>query len=415
MRSLSYTKVTVHLRKSTLRNEWYVYLESYPVYVKDKEGPQRIREYLNRTVSTVIWDKRHIARTSPQGKISYKPKRDENGVILCHSEADRLSCIYANNVRNIRQKEYDNSDLYSEEERHLLEQKRKNESDFISYMNDYNETRNRLQSIDKYKKWIRTIKMLKVHTDGQLLFKEINENVCESFRLALLHNSSKLSQKGRPICQNTASYLYDIFRSALRQAFTDGYFPEDIANRLRPIHRTEVRREYLTEEELNKLANTHCASDVVRRASLFSALTGLRHCDIHKLCWSEIDDISDPPRLNFIQQKTKGVEYKPFSRQALELCGPRRSFNELVFGGLPEVKMMSYWINPWLKAAGIEKKITFHCFRHTFATLQLANGVDIYTVSKMLGHTNVNTTQIYAKVIDKKKEEAANAIVISFK
>ena len=70
MRSLSYTKVTVHLRKSTLRNEWYVYLESYPVYVKDKEGPQRIREYLNRTVSTVIWDKRHIARTSPQGKNS---------------------------------------------------------------------------------------------------------------------------------------------------------------------------------------------------------------------------------------------------------------------------------------------------------------------------------------------------------
>ena len=76
--------------------------------------------------------------------------------------------------------------------------------------------------------------------------------------------------------------------------------------------------------------------------------------------------------------------------------------------------MMSYWINPWLKAAGIEKKITFHCFRHTFATLQLANGIDIYTVSKMLGHTNVNTTQLYAKVIDKKKEEAANAIVISF-
>ncbi len=56
--------------------------------------------------------------------------------------------------------------------------------------------------------------------------------------------------------------------------------------------------------------------------------------------------------------------------------------------------------------------ILFHCFRHTFATLQLANGTDIYTVSKMLGHTNVKTTQVYAKVVDEKKNKAANAIQI---
>ena len=65
-----------------------------------------------------------------------------------------------------------------------------------------------------------------------------------------------------------------------------------------------------------------------------------------------------------------------------------------------------------IEAAGITRKITFHCFRHTYATLQLAHGTDIYTVSKMLGHTNVKTTQIYAKVIDEKKEKAANAIQI---
>ena len=66
----------------------------------------------------------------------------------------------------------------------------------------------------------------------------------------------------------------------------------------------------------------------------------------------------------------------------------------------------------WIGAAGITKDITFHCFRHTYAVLQLANGTDIYTVSKMLGHRDLKTTQIYAKVIDRSKKEATNKIIL---
>ena len=412
MKKLSKTKVTVHLRKNPSHDEWYLYLESYPVYLKGHSNPQRIREYLNRTVSTVIWDKKRTARTSADGKQSFKPKRDDNGIILCRSEADQQTCIYANNVRNMRQKEYDNADLYSDQDKKLLEQKRRNGYDFISFMQKYNEKRNRILSTEKYKRWARTIKILKLHTGGELLFGDITEGFCEDFRLALLTKSKGLALKGETISQNTASYLFDNLRAALHQAFLEGYMEEDITTRVKPMRRLEVRREYLTNDELNKLANTPCSVDVIKRAALFSALTGLRHCDIHKLRWSEIDDSTDPPRLNFTQQKTKGVEYEPFSRQALELCGQRKGAEELVFQGLPEVKRMSDVIRPWLKEAGIDKNITFHNFRHTFATLQLANGTDIYTVSKMLGHTNVTTTQIYAKVVDKKKEAAANAIVI---
>ena len=67
-------------------------------------------------------------------------------------------------------------------------------------------------------------------------------------------------------------------------------------------------------------------------------------------------------------------------------------------------------LRQWIKDSGINKKISFHNFRHSYATLQLANGTDIYTVSKLLGHKNVSTTQIYAKVMDKNKIEAANRI-----
>lgn len=93
----------------------------------------------------------------------------------------------------------------------------------------------------------------------------------------------------------------------------------------------------------------------------------------------------------------------PISQQALELCGEPREPEQLVFEDLPDPSWISRPLKQWIEAAGIKKQISFHCFRHTYVTLQLSNGTDIYTVSKMLGHTNVKTTQIYSKVVDEKK------------
>lgn len=118
-------------------------------------------------------------------------------------------------------------------------------------------------------------------------------------------------------------------------------------------------------------------------------------------------------RLNFTQQKTKGVEYMPISEQAYQLCGEPRKPEQLVFEDLPDPSWISAPLKRWIKSAGITRKITFHCFRHTYAILQLAGGTDIYTVSKMLGHTNVKTTQVYAKVVDEKKQKAAETIKLN--
>jgi site-specific recombinase XerD len=105
----------------------------------------------------------------------------------------------------------------------------------------------------------------------------------------------------------------------------------------------------------------------------------------------------------------------PISPQTLVLCGEPQKPNQLVFEDLPDPSWISRPLKKWLETAGITKKITFHMGRHTFATLQLSSGTDIYTVSKMLGHTNVKTTQIYAKVVDEKKEKDSHAIKLNIK
>jgi len=122
MKELSNTKATVRLRKIEDRKEWYIYIESYPVLVPGKKSPQRIREYLNRSVTTIEWDKKRTARTDADGTKSYKPKRDDNGIIICRSEKDQESMIYADGVRKLRQREYDNADLYSDAETEQAEQ-----------------------------------------------------------------------------------------------------------------------------------------------------------------------------------------------------------------------------------------------------------------------------------------------------
>ena len=87
-KSLSHTRVSVKLRKAEFRKEWYLYIESYPVISKNGDKPQRVREYVNRTITTPIWDKSRTARTASDGSVTYKPKRDVNGVILCKSELE---------------------------------------------------------------------------------------------------------------------------------------------------------------------------------------------------------------------------------------------------------------------------------------------------------------------------------------
>ncbi|SFE41376.1 site-specific integrase [Spirosoma endophyticum] len=146
---------------------------------------------------------------------------------------------------------------------------------------------------------------------------------------------------------------------------------------------------------------------------MFSALTGLRYSDIAKLTWSEVFSDASEHSLRFTQKKTEGVETLPISELACGLLGERMAGSEKVFPNLSYSSWQNLKLQQWCLRAGISRTIKFHAFRHTFATLQLSLGTDLYTISKMLGHRDISTTQIYAKVVDKSKREAADKIKLT--
>jgi site-specific recombinase XerD len=129
------------------------------------------------------------------------------------------------------------------------------------------------------------------------------------------------------------------------------------------------------------------------------------------LCWGDVQQQGDFTRIIFRQKKTKGQEYLDVNAQAVAMMGQRRGDDERVFREFPQNNnIVSDTIKRWVLRAGIRKNITFHCARHTFAVMMLDIGTDIYTVSKLLGHRELATTQIYARVLDKNKQKAVQNI-----
>lgn len=234
MKQLSNTKVIVRLRKAEDPKEWYVYLESYPVFVSGKENPQRIREYINRSISTVEWDKKRNARTNADGKKTHKPKRDDNGIIICRSEKDQETMLYADSVRKLRQREYDNIDLYSDAESAQAEQRERLQQNFIEYFRSTANKRyaNSSQSIQV--NWKRTLDLVKQFAGDVLFFSQIDNRFAEEFKRYLLSASCGGNRNGT-ISRNTASTYFSIFKAALKQAFIDGYLTSDLSAKIKGI------------------------------------------------------------------------------------------------------------------------------------------------------------------------------------
>jgi integrase len=246
-----------------------------------------------------------------------------------------------------------------------------------------------------------------------LIFNDLDEFMCEDYKNFMLSGPG-ISRRGRPISRNTAANYFAKFRNALKRAYKQGLLTVDLHSQVDPIKLKETHREQLEMEEFQLLVNTPVKSDVVKRAAIFSGLTGLRFSDVKTLTWSEVRGKEGKYYLQFTQEKTEGAEILPVSDQAIEVLGERLAPEHLVFNNLHYSNIKSCF-NVWMERAGIEKNITFHSFRHTYATLQLELGTELLTVSKLLGHKSIKTTLIYTKVKDKMKIEAAGRIKLDLR
>lgn len=257
-----------------------------------------------------------------------------------------------------------------------------------------------------YGNWLSTLKHLTNFCKGNdIQLSKVDDSFLEGFKIYLLTN--KISSRNGKLSQNSALSYFNKVRTSLKEAYQTKMIAENPINRVKGIKEKESNRQYLTLDELQKLVKTDCDYPIMKDAFIFSSLTGLRFSDIKLLKWKNITyDSQNGYIIKFTQQKTKGVENLPISEQAIRIIGERKHDDDFVFSNLIYSAYHNKILHKWIEKAGIDKHITFHCARHSFATLQLTMNTDIYTVSKLLGHRHLKTTEIYAKVIDKKKINA---------
>ena len=244
-------------------------------------------------------------------------------------------------------------------------------------------------------------------------FKQVNREYCRGF-IEYLKSAQNEKSKGNLTAGSQSGYSR-LLTVVLNTAVQDDYI---MSNPMKRLKRNELpkapasNREYLTIDEIKKLEKTDCTKETVKRAFLFTCFCGLRYSDVEALKWGDIQTDNEGKKIiRYRQKKTKKSEYLQVSDEAIKQLPVQNEAkeDEKIFK-LSQNGYINQTLAGWGMAAGIGKKITFHVARHTYATLLLSLGVAIETVSKLLGHSDIKTTQIYAKVIDKSKREAVSKL-----
>lgn len=375
---------------------------------------------MNNICKTVTLRKRPIKNGTMQSLyLDYYPGyRDETTMKMQRHES--LGIYIYSKPRNQRERDYNDRMMEKGEaircrrfesvvnERYDFFDREKMKGDFLAYFEK--------KAREKNTKWENVYKHFHAFCQGKCRFDEINVELCNRFMQYLFTTPQTLHKKHR-LHINTIAGYWSTFRAVLHTAYRDHRILENPNGYLDRIDTIPTEKEHLSQPELVKLAETECQEPELKKAFLFSCLTGIRKSDVKGLTWMKIQPYGNGGMYITVRmQKTRQLINNPISEEALELIGfydedKDRQPSDKVFPNLKDSMFQSPLKN-WMKAAGITKHISFHCARHTFGSLQADAGTSIYAIQRMLGHKNVETTQIYADMSDETKRQSVDRITL---
>jgi integrase len=407
--------------KATLRtkpiqgNKESIFIDYYPAIV-NKAGSLSRREFLNLFLNSEIeyQEKWKISKKNNTKWREIVPILSDKGKVksrrltVLEKQHNKNTWALAEQIRQRRENELNKPLIYSDLEIDRLHAKELGKGNFVEYFKALADAKN-----DNIKRnWYIVYNYLNDYTGGSLSFNIINEKWCEDFRSHILGLKSYGSDN--PIKQNSAAAYWMKIKTALKQAYRDKLIQENLSAIISPIKVQETQRSFLTLDELNRLVKAECPWPILKKAFLFSSLTGMRYSDIISLQWRNIEIIDGRAAVRFTQKKTSGVETLWISKDTYAFLGEPGDPDDKIFPGFHLTSTNSRHLDRWLGNAQITKKIVFHSARHSYATLQISLGTDLYTLSKCLGHKSIKSTQIYAKVIDRLRQDAGERIKLDF-
>lgn len=330
-------------------------------------------------------------------------------------EQNKQTMLTAQAIRSKRQIEIQNGE-------YEFTKQYKTDTPVLEYFRKMCEERHgNTESRGNWGNWYSCLKHLEGYCSEDTTFKEVDQDWIEGFKDYLNNvdkdtyklRDGKINSRGRvskPLSQNSKVSYFAKLRACMNKAYDDKIIPTNPIRNVENFKAEDVERVYLTLDEVRSLAQAECDYPILKRAFLFSCLTGIRKSDIERLTWGQVTKFGDFTRITFTQKKTTKLLYLDVTEEAVSYMGERGGFNDLVFDGFKYSSQTLVELKRWCLKAGITKDVTFHSGRHTFAVLMITLGADIYTVQKLLGHSYIQTTQIYAKVIDQKRQQAVSMI-----
>ena len=280
---------------------------------------------------------------------------------------------------------------------------------FQNYLDNYTKKDGRMiyMALTRFKNFIKSMPKYQHYTEF-IKPEHINHEMIVDF-VEYLQEHSK--GEGAKSC-------FQRFKKVIKYAYEHDIFKKNPCDGIQiRVDDQQLRKDVLTEEEIMQLINYHDPkqNSEVRRAFIFCLYCGLRYCDVKDLTYANID--YSAKRLKFEQNKTKGHSAAsgvivPLSDGIIALVGEPgegKDRNSLIFK-LPSYEMCVKSVSRWVKSAGIDKHITWHCARHSFAVNILNNGANIKTVASLLGHSGLKHTEKYTRACDNLKTDAINSL-----